>query len=92
MHTHIQRYKANTALHLQYLLPHCVFKDQEAVFSLLCFINLSHLCAGLSPLQSESPVTQKGQSKWKKIKVLTDKRRKAIVSCFMAVPFFKLPL
>ena len=50
------------------------------------------MCPALPCLQSESPVTQKGQSRWKKIKVLTDKRRKAIVSCFMAVPFFKLPL
>ena len=43
-------------------------------------------------VQGDVVTMHKTPSKWKKIKVLTDNRRRAVIQCFMSVPYFKLPL
>jgi Ca2+-binding EF-hand superfamily protein len=42
--------------------------------------------------QGDVDSVRKSPSRWKKIKVLTDNRRRAVIRCFMSVPYFKLPM
>ena len=43
-------------------------------------------------VQGDVDSVRKSPSRWKKIKVLTDNRRRAVIRCFMSVPYFKLPM
>ena len=68
-------------------LPTQLGHDSDKVDGIIELIRLEQRLS----LQDNSKGT-KARHKWKKVKILTGHRRKAIIRCFMAVPFYKLDM